>query len=107
MRKILDKYAAKTGCDIEAMLDIACEYIENQGSNDAFEDFVAQQTESKLTGGLQVGDKVLVGKPDPNGPWNNEFVGRITKIFTGYADVVDQDGYGFAIPFSKLTKHEG
>lgn len=106
MRKILDKYAAKTGCDIEAMLDIACEYIENQGSNDAFEDFVAQQTESKLTGGLQVGDKVLVGKPDSDDTWVNEFVGRIIRInLRGEYIVKDQEDNVYEVPHYKLSKY--
>jgi hypothetical protein len=37
---ILDEIAEKQGWNLETKLDLCLEYIQNQGSNDAFEDFL-------------------------------------------------------------------
>jgi hypothetical protein len=40
-RDILDEEAAKVGWDLDAMLDVICHYVDNQGDNACFADFVA------------------------------------------------------------------
>lgn len=42
-QEILAKHWPQTGWDTDSMLDIICEYVDNQGANDAFADFVAEK----------------------------------------------------------------
>lgn len=44
---ILNEYADRAGWDESSMLFICLEYIDNQQSNDAFEDFVRRQCEEE------------------------------------------------------------
>ncbi len=40
---ILEQYATQYGWDSETMLEIVCDYIDNQDSSQAFTDFLQQQ----------------------------------------------------------------
>ncbi len=114
MRKILEEYATKSGWDIDAMLDIACEYIENQDSAEAFKDFVAEQAESAVINSFKLGDFVLVAATDKvdDMSWGDEFVGYIERLDwhdkrSGICLVRNrQDENYWTVPLSKLTKYE-
>ncbi len=41
-RAILEAHAEKTGWNVESMFDLLCDYVDNQQSDDALEDFVAE-----------------------------------------------------------------
>jgi hypothetical protein len=47
-RDILEEHAASTGWNVDSMLEIVCAYVDNQQSNDAFEDFVRRRAEEEL-----------------------------------------------------------
>jgi hypothetical protein len=40
---IMARFAARAGWDSDSRLTLALRYIENQGANDAFRDFLAEQ----------------------------------------------------------------
>ena len=42
---IFEEFVPETGWNTDAMLALACEYIDNQQSADAFRDFLEQQAE--------------------------------------------------------------
>jgi ERCC4-related helicase len=44
-RDILDRHAEAAGWDESELLDLLCEYVDNQGSEDALEDFFAMRAE--------------------------------------------------------------
>ena len=42
-RAILREFSARTGWNEETMLELACQYIDNQSDSAGFEDFLAEQ----------------------------------------------------------------
>lgn len=45
---ILEEYAEEMGRDDRSKILLLCQYIDNQASNDAFEDFLVQQRQEEL-----------------------------------------------------------
>lgn len=45
---ILDDAVAKTGWSTDAQLEVLLEYIENQGSNEVFADFLAERVSTDI-----------------------------------------------------------
>lgn len=75
----MDFYAEKCGWNVQTQLDLALQYIANQGSDDAFDDFLAEIADEECTEdetpeytplslakirGLQRGDSVYWNDPD-------------------------------------------
>lgn len=48
VQEILDKYSAHTGWDLYSQFDLVCEYVENQKSNQEFEDYIARKATEEL-----------------------------------------------------------
>ena len=46
-QSIIDLYATSTGWNEDSIIDILCEYIDNQSSPEAFEDFVQRKAEEE------------------------------------------------------------
>ncbi|HXS23392.1 MAG TPA: hypothetical protein VN719_04120 [Gemmatimonadales bacterium] len=44
---ILDSFDDRTGWDDESKIHLLCQYIENQGDNDCFRDFLEQQADAE------------------------------------------------------------
>lgn len=49
--KLLEDVAEYAGWDTEAMLDAACQYIDNQQSEEAFDDFITRRANEELEKG--------------------------------------------------------
>ncbi len=48
---LLQKYAEEAGWDTSSMVDVLCEYIDNQDDFDTFEAFLKQQVEGEAAMG--------------------------------------------------------
>jgi len=46
-RAILDELAERTGWNTGTMLDLLCEYIDNQMSDEALEDFLTERADAE------------------------------------------------------------
>lgn len=46
-RTLLEQYAQRTGWNVESMLDILCDYVDNQGSHDVLADYLQERVEEE------------------------------------------------------------
>ena len=111
-QEILAKHWPQTGWDTDSMLAIICEYVDNQGAEDAFADFVAEKAAEESTDQRewQTGDEVLVPDPIEGDGYSHSFVGNIVGFRNDNGNVLvsveDGDGDVFDIEYSRLEDTE-
>jgi hypothetical protein len=79
-QSILERFGKLTNWNFKEMLEVACEYIDNQQANDAFADFVSEAADNHGFRAPETGDLVNVPEPDESNTldtWPEEFVGRL------------------------------
>ena len=93
--RTLDNWSLKMGWNIDSCLGLTLEYIERQGSNDAFEDFLAQQAALEDTAGIIVEDIPWTcpdcGASNTDNPYLTDFLICVgCSMEFEWADIVSQ-----------------